>query len=462
MSAIPKEQLLSVPSLQHLTLDRTVLLFSLTLSVVTGMLFGLMPALQAFKTDMQQGLQEGGRSSVGSAHYRVRNTLVVVEVSLAVVLLAGAGLMLKSLHHLLDVDPGFRTENLLTVSVALPRDRYPDDAHLLAFHKQLLQNTVTLPGVRDAATVDIVPLSSSGNTSRFDIEGHPKASGGPEFEANSRSISENYFGVMGIPLRDGRLFGSEDNLQSRHVVIVNQALVNLVFQNKNPIGKRINFTYSGEPDLWEVVGVVADENVGSLDQKATPVIYTSVSQEPQRYFSLALRTTGDPKALVSSVRQRVTEIDPEVPAFAMASMKEIIASSPTILLHSYPAYLIATFAGLALLLAALGIYGLLTYSVAQRTRELGLRMALGAKQSDLLQLVVGNGLKLTVIGVLIGFVAALGILRLIASLLFGVGSADPATFIAVAGLIIASSTLASYLPARRASQIDPMIALRCE
>lgn len=462
IAAIPKQQLMYVPSLQGLSLDRGVLLFSFGLSVVTGILFGLIPALQAFKGDAQHGLQEGGRSSVGSTHSRVRNSLVIVEVSLAVVLLVGAGLMLRSLQRLLSVDPGFRTQNLLTLSLALPEDRYPDDARLLAFHQQLLQQSASLPGVKDVATVNIVPLSSAGNTSLFDVEGHPKASGGPEYEANSRSISENYFSVMGIPLRAGRFFNSEDTPKSRHVVVVNQALARQAFPNQDPIGKRINYTYTAKPDLWEIIGVVGDETVGRLDEKPTPVAYTSLSQEPDRYISLALRTKGDPTALANSVRQEIRQLDSAIPVFDVASMEEIIAGSPSTLLRSYPAYLIAGFASLALLLATLGIYGLLTYSVTQRTREMGLRMALGAKQRDLLQLIVGSGLKLTLIGVAIGVLAGLAIAHLIASLLFGVGPTDLKTFVGVAGIIIVAASLASYLPARRASRIDPMVALRYE
>jgi predicted permease len=462
VATIPQQQLLSVPSLQGLSLDTPVLLFSFGLSVLTGLLFGLAPALQTFRSDVQHGLQESGRASVGSGHSHLRSTFVVVEVSLAVILLIGGGLLLKSLHKLLTVDPGFRTDNLLTASVALPQDAYPDDEHRLAFHNHLLETAATLPGVKNAATVNIVPLSSSGNTSRFDVEGHAKASGGEEYEANSRSISPNYFPVMGIPLMTGRFFGSQDAPTSTHVVIVNQALVKQAFPHEDPIGKRINYTYTGKPNLWQIVGVVGDENVGRIDEKPTPVVYTSLAQEPDSYFSLAIRTTRDPLSLAKAVRETIHQIDPSVPVFDVATMSEIISDSPTMLLRAYPAYLIGGFASLALLLAVLGIYGLLSYSVTQRTRELGLRVALGAKQRDLLRLVVGNGIKLTAIGVSLGIIAGLVVARLIASLLFGVGPADLPTFFGVVALIITAASIASYLPARRAARIDPMVALRWE
>ena len=462
VSAIPEQQLLSMPSLQGLSMDLPVLLFSFGVSILTGILFGLVPALQTLRSDVQHGLQEGGRASVGSGHSHLRNAFVVVEVSLAVVLLIGAGLLLKSLQKVLTVDPGFRTENLLTAAVALPQNAYPDNEHLLAFHNRLLDATAALPGVKNVATVNIVPLSSSGNTSRFDIEGHPKASGGDEYEANSRSISANYFPVMGIPLRKGRLFGAQDTPTSTHVVIVNQALVKQAFPHDDPIGKRINYTYTGKPNLWEIVGVVGDENVGRLDENPAPVVYTSLAQEPDSYFSLAVRTTGSPLSLAKAVRETIHQIDPSVPVFDIATMSQIIRDSPTMLLRAYPAYLIGGFATLALLLAALGIYGLLSYSVTQRTRELGLRMALGAKRRDLLRLVVGSGIKLTIVGVFVGTIAGFAVARVLASLLFGVGPTDLPTFFGVAALIILAASFASYVPARRAARVDPMVALRWE
>jgi putative ABC transport system permease protein len=462
LSAIPESQIASVPALMGLGVDRTVLLFSLALSVITGILFGMAPALQMFHSNVSGRLQESGRSSVASPNSRVRSALVVGEVSLAIVLLVGAGLMLNSLCHVLNVDPGFQTDHLLTLSVALPDKSYPDDPQALAFMRQLLQNTNRLPGVKEAAAVSVVPLSGSGNTSRFDLEGHPKAGGGEEYEANSRTVTANYFRVMGIPLRAGRFFTDHDNDKSPHVVIVNQALADLAFPQQNPIGKRINFTYSNAPNLWEIVGVVGNESVTALDAQTTPVVYDSFDQGASGYFALMVRTEPDPSSLADPVRRVVREIDSEVPVFAVASMRQVIAESPTMFLRAYPAYLVGALAGIALLLAALGIYGLLAYSVAQRTRELGLRMALGAQPWQLLQMIIRNGLRLTLIGTVLGVLGAFAAARLISSLLFGVTPTDFATFLEVCGLLLLAVLPATYFPARRATKIDPMVALRYE
>jgi len=462
LSALPKNQVASLPALLGLGVDRTVLLFSLGLSVVTGVLFGMAPALQIFNPHVSGTLQESGRSAVASPHLRLRNTLVVGEVSLAIVLLVGAGLMLNSLRHVLSVDPGFRTDHLLTLSLALPEKSYPDDPRVQAFVRQLLQNTSRLPGVKEAAAVSVVPLSGSGNTSRFDLEGHSKASGGEEYEANSRTVSANYFRVMGIPLRAGRSFTEQDNSKSPHVVMVNQTLADMAFPNQNPIGKRINFTYSNAPDLWEIVGVVGNENVTALDGKTTPVVYDNFEQDASGYFSLMVRTEQVPTALADASRRAVGKMDPQVPVFGVASMEQVIGDSPTMFLRAYPAYLVGALAGIALLLAALGIYGLLAYSVAQRTRELGLRMALGAQPWQLLQMVMRNGLRLTLIGAGLGVLGALAAARLISSLLFGVTPTDFTTFLEVCGLLLLAVLPATYVPAYRATKVDPMVALRYE
>jgi len=462
ISAVPKNQLLAMPFLQDLGVDWSVLLVSLCLSVFTGIFFGMFPALQTFRGDTREALEAGGRSSGSVPHSRVRNALVVAEIAVAVVLLAGGGLMLKSLRQVLRVDPGFQTDHLLTFGLSLPDKSYPKDPDQRAFLHELLQKESVLPGVNQAAAVTVVPLSGNGNTSRFDVEGHPKAGGEEEYEANSRTISPNYFSTMGIPLRAGRLFTAQDNDKSAHVVVVNQALVNQVFPHQNPIGKRINFTYTGTPNLWEIIGVVANENVDRLDSPPTPIVYDNFEQDANGFFNLVIRTSVDPTSLAGTARNVVRQIDVGVPVFGIASMEQIIWSSPTMLLRAYPAYLVGIFAAIAVSLAALGIYGLLAYSVAQRTRELGLRMALGAQPRDLLRLVVRNGIRLTVIGSALGLVAALAASSLISTLLFGVKPTDLTTLLAVCGVLILSVAPATYFPARRATKVDPMVALRYE
>ena len=462
VSVLPENILLATPQLQGLAVNTGVLWFALTLSVLTGILFGLAPVIQTFKRSLRAELQEAGRGSVGSAHRRIRNALVISEMALAVVLLVGAGLMLKSLNRVLRADPGFNTRNLLTGSLSLPEKKYPDGASQLAFQQRLLQTINRLPGVEQAGAVTVVPMSGQSNTSRFDVEGHPKSSGGEEYEANSPTVTQNYFSVMGIPLRAGRFFNSQDRETSPHVVIVNQTLADMVFPHQNAVGKRINFTYTNETHYLEIVGVVGNENVNSLDAPATPIVYDCYEQNPNPYFNFVIRTTKEPATLAASVTRVVHELEPEAPVFALSSMSDIISDSPMMMLRAYPAYLIGGFATLALVLAALGLYGVLAYSVAQRTRELGVRMALGAQRRDLLRMVVNNGLKLALIGIGLGIVGGLLVARLIASLLFGVAATDLTTFISVGVALFVAALAASYIPALRATRVDPMVALRYE
>jgi len=461
ISVLPQAILLSTPPLQGLTVNVEALWFALGVSLLTGILFGFAPLIQTFNPNLQHELQEAGRGSVGSGH-RLRSALVVSEVALAVVLLVGAGLMLKSLHRVLEIDPGFDTRNLLTGVVSLPGNKYPDGPKQLAFQQQLLSRIRSLPGVQEAAAVTTVPMSARGNTSRFDLEGHPKSSGGREYEANSPTVSQNYFSVMSIPLRAGRFFNSQDQDKSTHVVIVNQAMAEMVFPHQDPIGKRINFTYTNELNYVQIVGVVGNENIDSLDAPPTPIVYSCYEQDPSPYFSLVVRTRNEPSLLVTAVTRAIHELEPLAPVFRMSSMKQIISTSPTMMVRAYPAYLIGGFSALALVLATLGLYGVLSYSVAQRSRELGLRMALGAQRGDLLWMVVNGGLKLAVLGIALGVVGGFITARLIASLLFGVAPTDAGTFVGVCIVLFVAAMVASYIPAHRATKVDPMVALRCE
>jgi predicted permease len=458
---IPQVELAAVPSLQGLHVNPGVLAFSLGLSFVTGVLFGIMPALQILKPDLRQELQDAGRSSVGSGHHRFRNVLVVSEVALAVVLLVGAGLMLRSLQKVINQDPGFDTTNLLTLGLALPQKAYPTAPQQQAFQRRLLKEVEALPGVKSVAAVSIVPLSGNGNTSRFDLESHPKSAGGEEYEASTPTVTSNYFEVMRIALKAGRFFGDQDREKSTSV-IVNQALVDQVFHGENPVGKRINFTYTSEPNLHEIIGVVGNENVDRLDAKMQPIVYDTFEQSPNNYFSLAVRTQQPPENLANTVERKVHELDSQVAVSNVASMAQIIGDSPSMVLRAYPAYLLAAFAGTALLLAVLGIYGLLAYSVVQRKRELGLRLALGAEPRDLRRLVVANGFKLTLLGAVAGIACAFAVAKLISSLLFGITFTDAWTFTGVCLLLICATLPATYIPAFRATRVDPMESLRCE
>jgi putative ABC transport system permease protein len=336
ISVLPQNILLATPQLQGLSVNTGVLWFALTLSVLTGIFFGLAPVIQTFKPSLRTELQEAGRGSVGSMHRRIRNALVISEVALAVVLLVGAGLMLKSLNHVLSTDPGFNTRNLLTGSVSLPEKKYPGGTSQRAFQQRLLQTINRLPGVVQAGAVTVVPMSGQSNTSRFDLEGHPKSSGGEEYEANSPTVTQNYFSVMGIPLRSGRFFNSQDRETSPHVLIVNQTLADLVFPNQNAVGKRINFTYTNETHYFEIVGVVGNENVNSLDAPSTPIVYDCYEQSPNPYFNFVIRTTKEPSTLAAAVTRVVHELEPEAPVFGLSSMSEIISDSPMMMLRPTP------------------------------------------------------------------------------------------------------------------------------
>jgi len=459
---IPKDVLREMPLMDGLGIDSGVLLFSFAVTLLTGLIFGLLPAFQVFQSHVSAGLQESSRTSASRSRHRIRRMLVVTEISMAVVLLVSAGLLMKSLLRVMSVDPGFDTQNLLTMQLALPDKKYHEDPQVIAYTRNLISRLSSLPGVKGVATVSVVPLSGGGNTSLFDLEGFPKASGGAEYEANTRTISPNYFDVMRIPLRRGRFFNAEDIAGKTHVVVISQSLADQVYPGQDPIGKRINFTYTKDPNLWQIVGVVGNENVTSLDAPLTPVVYQSFEQDAVSYPGVIIRAGTTASALAGEIRREVRSIDSDVPIFNLATMRDMVSDSPSMFLHSFPAYLVGAFASLALLLAAVGIYGLLAYSVAQRTRELGIRMALGAQRNDLLRLVLMDGVKLTGIGAVIGILAALISSHAIASLLFGVKPLDALTFFGVPLLLGSIALLASYWPARRAASIDPMVALRHE
>jgi len=462
VSLLPQNALLATPQLQGLAVNSQALWFVLTLSLITGVLFGLAPVFRTLKPSLQRDLQEAGRGTMGAANRRLRAVLVVSQVALAVVLLIGAGLLLKSLNRVLRTDPGFNTSKLLTGTIVLPANKYKDGPTQLAFQHRLMQTLDRLPGVEQTAAVTSLPMSGQSNTSRFDVEGHPKTSGGEEYEANTPTVSQNYFSVMGIPLRSGRFFNAQDQDKSPHVLIVNQAMADLVFHNQNAVGKRINFTYTNEQHYFEIVGVVANESVAALDAPPTPIVYDSFEQDPTTYFGLAMRTRGEPAALAAAFTRTVRELEPEAPIIGLGTMEQVIADSPSMILRAYPAYLIGGFAAVALALAALGLYGVLAYSVAQRTRELGVRIALGAQRADLLRMVVNNGLKLALIGIALGVSGGLLVARMLASLLFGVTPMDIPTFVGVGVVLFATAFAASYIPALRATKVDPMVALRYE
>ena len=457
---IPDNQLITMPYLTSTQANWTVLGFTLGLSMLTGIVFGLAPAAAASKLNLQNSLKEGGRTGGGHDRHRLRNVLVVAEMALAVILLTGAGLMMKSLWRLMQVNVGFDTNNLLTMTVALPGTKYAAPERIQAFQDQLVDRTNALPGVSKSGVVDIPPLIP-GNTTRFTIVGEPPPAPGDETESNFRRCNPTYFQALGVPLVKGRFFDERDTSTGPRVAIFNKSLAERLLPGKDPIGRRLQFT-AGAGQGVEIVGVVGEIKVTGLDEPAKPVAYFPLSQGNTMAVSLMVRTSTDPMTLASPVRNAARELEPEVAILNLRSMDEVISNSPAAFFRKMPAWLIGIFALLALVLASIGIFGVISYSVSQQTREIGVRIALGAKSREIQTMVVRRGMKLALAGVGIGLAGAWGLSRFVADLLFDVRATDPIIFGGMAILLVGVAFLACYLPAFRASRVDPMIALRCE
>ncbi len=462
IAAIPKQLLDSMPFLRDTQASGVVFAFLCGVAVLTGVLFGLVPALQISREEVGEALKEETRTSIGGVGTGLRDALVVVEIAFSLVLLVGAGLMIKSLGVLLRRNPGFDTQNLVTFGVSLPDASYPKDPDAIRFDKDFRERVRNLPGIAGIASTSVVPLTGGGNSIRFLIEGQPMAAG-HENECNIRDISDNYFSVMKIPLASGRFFAdSKDTASTPMHIIVNQAWVKRYFRGQNPIGKRIRFTYSPKEPYREIVGVVGNIADAQLDSPEEPTLFCPFAQDANSYIHYIVRAAGNPAGVLGAIRTVLREKDGQLFPLRPITMDQIISRSPSVFLRRYPSYLIGSFAALALILAVVGLYGLIAYSVSQRTREMGIRTALGAEQHDLLRLVLGQGTRLALIGVGVGIVAALALTRLMSSLLFGVSASDPMTFAAVACVLLAVTLLACYVPARRAMRVDPMVALRYE
>lgn len=460
VAALPEGQLNALPFLKTLHLDSSILAFSFGLSLLTGMVFGLAPALQSSRPDLNEVLKEGGRNAGGGAGQRLRSALVVSEIALAVVLLVGAGLTMKSLLRLLQSNIGFNPENVLTMTVVVPPAKYDDANKQVNFFDQLKERVQSLPGVTGVGAIDNLPLQG-GNTTRVNVEGDPIPPPGQEIEANFRVVNESYFQTLGVPIVAGRMFDERDKADSPGVVIIGKSVADKVFAGRNPIGRRLSYiSAQSTPDL--IVGVVGDVNINGLDAAVKPVFYYPFRQSPAPGTSLVVRTSGDPTALAAAIRNETHTLEPEVAIFNVRAMEDLISTSPAAFMRRFPALLISIFAGVALLLASIGIYGVVSYSVSQQTHHIGVRMALGAQASDILKMVLKQGLTLTLAGIAVGVVAALGLMRLLRSLLFEVQTTDTATFAFVVSVLFLVALFACYLPARRATKVDPLIALRYE
>ncbi|MCI0391389.1 MAG: ABC transporter permease [Acidobacteria bacterium] len=450
----------TIPRLGEVNLDWRVLGVTFAVSLVTGIAFGMLPALQAANPHLNEALKEGGRGSADTARgKRVRSALVVAEVALALALLIGAGLMLRSFARLQNVNPGYNAENVLTVGLSLPAAKYKEGPQVVAFYEQILGQVSTIPGAQSAGLVDALPLAG-GSYLSFVVEGRTLLPTDREPDAEHRVVSPGYFKAMGIPLIRGRLLSEQDHAQAPFATVISETMARRYFPNEDPLGKRINL---GDPQTspWRtIVGIVGDVRNEGLSAEPNPQMYAPFTQVTPRSLSLIVRGAGDPTGLIAGVRSTVAGLDRDLPLYNVRTLKQMLQES--LARERFSLLLIVTFAGLALLLAGVGIYGVLAYSVEQRTHEIGVRIALGAHRGHVLRLVVIQGMKLVLAGIGAGLLAAFALTRLMTGLLYGVTATDPLTFIVLAALLASVALLACYVPARRATKVDPMIALRSE
>src|ERR1041384_5474335 len=448
-----------VPRLGEIGLHWPVFNWTLGVAIITGVLFGLAPSLAASKSDLNESLKESGRSTAAPGRARMRNLLVVAEVALALVLLIGAGLMIRSFIRLQHVNPGFDPNHLLTMNVLLPAQKYRDKA-ISNFFDRLFERIRGVPGVEGVGGIDPLPLSNSNATTGFLIEGGPALALADRPEVGERTVTPGYFGAMRIPLHRGREFNSQDRDDTPRVVVVNEALARRFWPGEEAIGKRIGFK-AADPQVWhEIIGVVGDVKHSSLTIDPKPEVYFAYQQYPDRFMSLVVRASSEPSALATSIRDQILAVDPSQPVFDIKTMDERVSKSvaPT----RFVMMMLGIFAALALILAAVGIYGVISYSVTQRTHEIGIRMALGAEARDVMRMVVRQGMTLALTGVVVGLVGAFALTRLMSGLLFGVSSTDTLTFGVTSLLLTGVALAACFVPARRATRVDAMIALRYE
>ena len=453
----------NLPRLAEINVDGRVLGFTLGVSLLTGLIFGLLPAWTASRGRVGDALKEGGRSATaGSARQRLRSSFVVVELAVALVLLVGAGLLIKTFWKLRSVEPGFNPDHLITMRVELPEARYKEVEPQTRFRTQVLSGINSLPGV-NAAMVSELPLSGDSLDHDFVIENRPPIAPGDEPSLESRSVLGDYFNVMKIPFKAGRDFGPQDlDAKAPLVGVVNESMVRQYFQNEDPVGKRIRWARNPQIEWITIVGVVGDVKHFGLDLPEQPALYSPYTQiNPwKRWMSIAARTQGDPTGMGQAIKREIWKADSQLPVTRLETMSDVAAES--FAARRFNMSLLTLFAALALILAAVGIYGVMSYAVTQRTPEIGIRMALGASTLDVLKLVIGNGMRLVVIGVAAGLVGAFALTRLMTTLLFGVTPTDGLTMVVVSLILIVIALLACFIPARRATKVDPLVALRYE
>jgi putative ABC transport system permease protein len=446
----------------NIEMDTRCLVFTLGISVVTGLIFGLAPALQISKPNLVESLKESGRSSgPGASRNHLRSVLVVSEIALTLVLLVCAGLLIRTVMQLGSVDTGFNTENVLAMNIGLPGIKYPKPENKIAFYKQVSERIAALPGVKAAGTTSVLPLSDNFDGRGILVEDHPKPRG-EEISVDLYVATPGYLRAMEIPLIKGRVITDQDTADSPKVVLINATMASQLWPSEDPLGKRIKFPGSEkDPQEWRsIVGVVKDVSQYALDKKAPMQIYVPHPQFSTGFNSIVVKTESEPLAMTASIRREILAVDKDQAAFNITTLEKLMGES--IAIRRFFMFLLLTFAGLALTLAAVGIYGVMSYVAAQRTHEIGIRMALGAQTRDVLKLIVGKGMALALIGVAAGLAGAFALTRLLGALLFGVSATDVITFVVVSVGLTLIALFACYIPARRATKVDPLVALRYE
>ncbi len=449
----------AIPRSREISLDLRVLGFTLAAAVLTGVVFGLAPALQASKPGLSDALKEGGRGSTGVVSQGLRRVLVVFEVAISLILLIGAGLMIRSFYRLYQVDPGFNVNNLLSVRITLPRAKYPEPPQRLAFFRELIQRAASLPGVEAAGGATGLPLGNNGNQTSFWIVGQPEPAPGQSPLAEVVYVSNDYFRTMNIPLVQGRTFTDQDTKDAPAVMIIDALFAKRHWPGQDAVGKQVKFGGDGPPAT--VVGVVGRVRMEGLEDDSGRVqAYFPYLVTNWDTMSIVARTAGNPVSVANAVREEVLAIDQDQPIYNVKTVEQL--RDEAVAPRRLNMLLFGVFAGVALLLAAVGVYGVMAYSVAQRTHEIGIRIALGASGGDVLKLVMRQGIVLALIGVSIGLLGAFVLTRWMRSLLFGVSAADPMTFVSLSLTLVSVAMIACFVPARRALKVDPVVALRCE
>jgi len=448
-------------NLAQIKINAGVLCFTLGISLLTGVIFGLVPALEATRLNLSESLKEGGRSGGGGMRaQRLRNSLVILEVALAVVLLVGAGLLIRSYAQLEGVDPGFNAQNVLTMGVSLPRLKYDNDQKRINFFRQAIAQMQALPGVESVGAGNSLPFAAAHPATSLDVEGRPILPVVQKLKTGVMVTDVNYFRAMQIPLKHGRLFTDQETAEMRHIVIINEAFARQHFPNEDPLGKRVTIYLGNNTQPCEIIGVVGNSKHMQLETEVRPMAYWPYPELATPAMTFVIRTRGDAATITTGARNIIRALDPQQPVSAVRTMESLIWTS--VARARFNTLLLGIFAMVALLLAGVGIYGVMAYSVAQRTHEIGVRIALGARKNDVLKLVVERGMKLALGGVVIGVAASFALTRLMETLLFEVSTTDPLTFASIPLLLAFVALLACLIPARGAAKVDPMIALRTE